>query len=43
MLTDTQVRKTRPGPSPCKLTDAGGLHVKVYPNDSKPWQGALPV
>ncbi len=38
MLTEFQVRKTRPGPSPYKLTDAGGLHVKIYPNGSKLWQ-----
>ena len=38
MLTDTQVKKAKPKPSPYKLTDERGLHIKIYPNSSKLWQ-----
>lgn len=38
MLTDTQIRKTKPGEKPIKLTDAGGLHLHITPAGSKIWR-----
>jgi integrase len=37
-LTDTQVRKAKPGDKPCKLTDGHGLYLLVQPSGSKLWQ-----
>jgi hypothetical protein len=28
-LTDTEIRQSRPGDKPCKLSDNGGLHLSV--------------
>ncbi len=38
MLTDIRVKKAKPKASPYKLTDERGLHIRVYPNNSKLWQ-----
>lgn len=38
VLTDTQIRKTKPGEKPIKLTDAGGLHLYITPAGSKIWR-----
>ena len=38
MLTDAKVRNAKPKSSSYKLTDDRGLHIKVYPNNSKLWQ-----
>jgi integrase len=37
-LTDTQVRKAKPGDKPYKLTDGRGLYLLVQPGGSKLWQ-----
>ena len=38
MLTDAKIRNTKPGSSPIKLTDAGGLYLEVRPRGSKLWR-----
>lgn len=37
-LTDVKIRQAKPGPSPIKMTDGGGLHLEVRPNGSKLWR-----
>ncbi len=37
-LTDTAVRKTRPGAKPYKVADGKGLFLLVHPNGSKYWR-----
>lgn len=37
-LTDTTIRKTKPGASTVKLSDGGGLQLHVHPNGSKYWR-----
>jgi integrase len=37
-LTDTQVRKAKPGTKPFKLSDAGGLYLAVMPTGGKLWR-----
>ena len=37
-LTDVKIRQAKPGPSPIKMTDGGGLHLEVKPNGSKLWR-----
>lgn len=37
-LTDANVRNAKPGPSPKKLTDGGGLYLEVRPTGSKLWR-----
>ncbi|MBU6320455.1 MAG: integrase arm-type DNA-binding domain-containing protein [Alphaproteobacteria bacterium] len=39
-LTDTAIRKVRPGPGPLKLSDGGGLFLFVSTAGSKPWRMA---
>jgi integrase len=37
-LTDAKVRTLKPGPTPLKLSDGGGLHLLVQPSGSKLWR-----
>lgn len=37
-LTDTAVKKAKPGPKPVKLTDGKGLYLLVNPGGSKLWR-----
>lgn len=37
-LTDVKIRQAKPGASPIKMTDGGGLHLEVRPNGSKLWR-----
>ena len=37
-LTDTAIRKAKPGPKPAKLRDGGGLYVQVNPDGSRWWR-----
>lgn len=37
MLTDTAIRKTKPGDKPLKLTDSGGMYLLVKPNGRRYW------
>lgn len=37
-LTDVKIRQAKPGTSPIKMTDGGGLHLEVKPNGSKLWR-----
>lgn len=39
-LTDTECRKTKPGPALRKLSDGGGLQLWVHPNGAKLWRVA---
>lgn len=38
MLTDTAIRRTKPGPKPFKLSDQGGLHLQVTPSGGRLWR-----
>ncbi len=38
MLTDTEIRKTKPQEKPFKLTDERGLFLLVHPNGGKYWR-----
>lgn len=37
-LTDVKIRQAKPGASPIKLTDSGGLFLEVRPSGSKLWR-----
>jgi integrase len=37
-LTDTQVRKEKPGKKPIKIADSGGLYLAVMPTGGKHWR-----
>jgi integrase len=37
-FTDVRVRSAKPGQSPYKLSDGGGLHILVLPSGSKLWR-----
>jgi hypothetical protein len=37
-LTDVRVRSAKPGQSPYKMSDGGGLHILVLPSGSKLWR-----
>ena len=37
-LTDSQLRKAKPGDKPIKLTDGGGLYLEVRPTGAKLWR-----
>lgn len=37
-LTDTAIRKAKPGPKPTKLRDGGGLYVQLNPDGSRWWR-----
>lgn len=37
-LTDTAIRKAKPGAKPYKLTDGAGLYLEVMPNGSRYWR-----
>ncbi|MEO8857800.1 MAG: Arm DNA-binding domain-containing protein, partial [Burkholderiaceae bacterium] len=37
-LTDTAVKKAKPGPKPVKLGDGRGMYLLVNPNGSKLWR-----
>ena len=37
-LTDTAVKKAKPGPKPTKLTDGRGMYLLVNPTGSKLWR-----
>ncbi|MFC6842080.1 tyrosine-type recombinase/integrase [Xanthomonas theicola] len=37
-LTDTAIRKAKPGPKPIKLRDGGGLYVQLNPDSSRWWR-----
>ena len=37
-LTDTAVKKAKPGPKPAKLSDGKGMYLLVNPNGSKLWR-----
>ena len=34
-LTDTAIRNAKPGDTPRKLADGGGLYLEVMPNGSR--------
>lgn len=38
MLTDTQIRNTKPDVKPIKLADGGGLYLEVSPSGGKHWR-----
>lgn len=38
MLTDAQIRKTKPADKAFKLADGGGLHILVSPSGAKLWR-----
>ncbi len=38
MLTDTKIRKTKPGDRPIKLTDSNGLYLNISPTGGKVWR-----
>lgn len=38
MLTDTQIRNTKPSAKPVKLTDGGGLYLEVTPSGGRHWR-----
>ena len=37
-LTDTAVKKAKPGPKPVKLSDGKGMYLLINPNGSKLWR-----
>jgi hypothetical protein len=37
-LTDTELRRAKPGSTPFKLFDGGGLYVEIFPSGSKLWR-----
>lgn len=37
-LTDTAIRKAKPGAGTIKLSDGGGLQLHIHPNGSKYWR-----
>jgi hypothetical protein len=37
-LTDTAIRKTKPGSKPIRLFDGGGLYLEVTPAGGKLWR-----
>jgi len=37
-LTDTEIRRSKPGDKPYKLSDGGGLHLMVTPSGGKLWR-----
>lgn len=37
-LTDTAIRKAKPGPKPVKLRDGGGLYILINPDGSRWWR-----
>ena len=37
-LTDTEIRKVKPGDKACKMSDGGGLFLLLSPNGSKWWR-----
>jgi integrase len=37
-LSDTQIRKSKPGPKPYKLSDGGGLYLWITPAGGKLWR-----
>ncbi|PHR92605.1 MAG: integrase [Robiginitomaculum sp.] len=37
-LSDIQIRNTKPGPKPFKISDSGGLYLLVNPGGSKLWR-----
>lgn len=37
-LTDSQIRNTKPGESPIKKTDGGGLYLEIRPTGAKLWR-----
>ncbi len=38
MLTDTAVKKAKPGDKPVRMFDAGGLYLEVATSGSKLWR-----
>lgn len=38
MLTDTNIRRTKPGAKPIKLSDAHGLHLLIKPDGGRYWR-----
>ena len=38
MLTDTEIRKAKPGDKPIRLFAGGGLYVEVSPTGGKWWR-----
>ena len=37
-LTETEIRRSKPGDKPYKLADAGGLHLMITPTGGKLWR-----
>ena len=37
-LTDTAIRNAKPGATPFKISDGGGLHLLVQPNGARLWR-----
>jgi len=37
-LTDTEIRRSKPGDKPYKLPDGGGLHLMLTPTGGKLWR-----
>jgi len=38
MLTNTAIRKARPGEKPIKMQDGGGLMLVIWPGGAKTWR-----
>ena len=37
MLTDMAIRKAKPASSPLKISDGGGLYLRVTPTEARMW------
>jgi len=37
-LTDTEIRRSKPGEKPYKISDSGGLHLMITPTGGKLWR-----
>lgn len=37
-LTDTEIRRSKPGEKPYKMADSGGLHLMITPSGGKLWR-----
>lgn len=37
-LTDTEIRRSKPGEKPYKIADSGGLHLMITPSGGKLWR-----
>jgi len=37
-ITDTEIRRSKPGEKPYKIADSGGLHLMITPSGGKLWR-----